>query len=69
MDITMLLPSPPSTVFSPCTSNCRIDPATGWCEGCGRSRDEIRDWLCSSDEEKRTILARIAARQAGAGQE
>ena len=29
---------------SPCTDICRFDAATGWCEGCGRTRDETVQW-------------------------
>lgn len=29
---------------SPCIDVCRIDVPTGWCEGCGRTRGEIREW-------------------------
>ncbi|MEM6986997.1 MAG: DUF1289 domain-containing protein [Pseudomonadota bacterium] len=32
------------TVTSPCTGICKLDSATGWCLGCGRSGDEIADW-------------------------
>jgi predicted Fe-S protein YdhL (DUF1289 family) len=29
---------------SPCIDICRFDPATGWCEGCGRTREEAAGW-------------------------
>ena len=29
---------------SPCIDVCRFDLPTGWCEGCGRTRGEIREW-------------------------
>jgi len=29
---------------SPCIDICRFDAATGWCEGCGRTRGEIAGW-------------------------
>jgi len=32
---------PPVPVESPCVQLCRIDPASGLCEGCARSLDEI----------------------------
>lgn len=28
---------------SPCIDVCRFDLPTGWCEGCGRTRGEIRE--------------------------
>ncbi len=32
------------TITSPCTGVCKLDDATGWCLGCGRSGDEIAGW-------------------------
>lgn len=29
---------------SPCIDLCRIDAPTGWCEGCGRTREETAQW-------------------------
>lgn len=52
-----------STVSSPCVSICRIDAATGWCEGCLRTIDEIAQWSSYSDEQKRTVLAQLEARR------
>lgn len=52
-------------VPSPCTKVCEIHVASGWCLGCGRSRDEIADWLYTGDAEKRAILARLPARLRG----
>lgn len=49
-------------IASPCTKICQLDAATGWCKGCGRSAQEIGDWLYASDAEKRAILARLPAR-------
>jgi predicted Fe-S protein YdhL (DUF1289 family) len=35
---------------SPCVDVCRLDPATGWCEGCGRTGNEIASWLAMTPE-------------------
>jgi hypothetical protein len=51
-------------VPSPCMSVCRMDPATGWCEGCLRSLDEIAGWSRLGDEGKRGVWRAIAARLA-----
>jgi predicted Fe-S protein YdhL (DUF1289 family) len=48
---------------SPCNTICRIDEATGWCQGCGRTLCEIAGWSAAGAEEKRAILARIAQRR------
>ncbi len=40
---------------SPCISVCRMNAATGLCEGCCRTLDEIARWGRASEEEKRAI--------------
>jgi uncharacterized protein len=55
----MHLRQPPS----PCTSVCRIDPASGWCLGCARTLQEIADWPMLTVREKDTLLLRLAERQ------
>ncbi|CAN0623909.1 conserved protein of unknown function [Burkholderia multivorans] len=52
------------TVASPCTGVCRIDPGTGWCAGCLRTREEIKGWRASDDDAKRAVLAVLASRRA-----
>ncbi|MDD5324078.1 MAG: YbaK/EbsC family protein [Polaromonas sp.] len=49
---------------SPCISDCRMSEATGWCEGCFRTRDEIAAWSCADDESKRRIWRAIERRMA-----
>jgi predicted Fe-S protein YdhL (DUF1289 family) len=41
---------------------CVIDPATGWCEGCGRTGAEIAAWLGLGNEARRAIMAELPAR-------
>ena len=53
-------------VLSPCTNVCRMDARTGWCEGCWRTIDEIAAWAALHDDARRAVLARVAARRAGA---
>ncbi|HEY4066718.1 MAG TPA: DUF1289 domain-containing protein, partial [Burkholderiaceae bacterium] len=36
-------------VPSPCTSVCRMDERSGWCEGCGRTLNEIAAWSSLSE--------------------
>ena len=52
---------------SPCISVCRMNAASGLCEGCFRTRDEIAQWSGAADADKRrvwrTIEQRIAALQ------
>jgi predicted Fe-S protein YdhL (DUF1289 family) len=49
---------------SPCISVCQMDAATGYCIGCTRTIDEIRDWIISTPDERHRILNRIAERRA-----
>ena len=47
---------------SPCTGVCRIDRATGWCEGCKRTLAEIADWPMLTAREKAEVLRRLGER-------
>ncbi len=51
-----------ATVPSPCISVCRIDPSTGWCEGCYRTVDEIARWSALDDREKLGVWAELKRR-------
>ncbi|WP_144144041.1 DUF1289 domain-containing protein [Paraburkholderia sp. BCC1884] len=51
-------------VPSPCISVCRMDAATGWCEGCLRTIDEIAGWSLFDGDEKRAVWDAIEARHA-----
>jgi predicted Fe-S protein YdhL (DUF1289 family) len=55
----LLASGPPS----PCISICRLDEATGWCIGCVRTIDEIRDWMILTPAERYAVLARVAIRR------
>ena len=48
---------------SPCISLCRMDPATGLCEGCFRTIDEIVQWGNASEDAKRAVWRDIQRRQ------
>jgi len=52
-----------SEVTSPCINVCRMNPATGLCEGCLRTLDEIAAWSAFTDTRKRDVLAQLAARK------
>lgn len=57
----MHLRQPPS----PCTGVCRIEPASGECEGCRRTLIEIADWPMLSVREKDALLWRLRERREG----
>lgn len=40
-----------------------MSPATGLCEGCWRTIDEIAAWSRMDDEEKRVVWARLEVRR------
>ena len=49
---------------SPCILVCSIDMKTGYCFGCGRTRDEIAGWIDMTDDGRRAIMAQLPARLA-----
>lgn len=49
-------------VSSPCIRVCMIEPETGLCEGCGRTRDEIAGWYRMSEEDRQRIMAELPER-------
>jgi len=50
-------------VPSPCTSVCKMNAGTGWCEGCFRTIDEIVAWGTMGDDDKRRVWALLPARR------
>jgi uncharacterized protein len=48
---------------SPCINVCRMDPRTGWCEGCLRTIEEIAAWSSASEERKRAVWVEIRRRR------
>lgn len=49
-------------VASPCISVCNINDATGLCEGCFRTLDEIAVWSQMDNAAKREVWSRITLR-------
>lgn len=49
---------------SPCLGICLMDPWTRMCRGCLRTIDEIAGWYAATPDEKRAVMARLAARRA-----
>ncbi|MBL8324873.1 MAG: DUF1289 domain-containing protein [Rubrivivax sp.] len=54
-------------VPSPCVNVCRMNAASGLCEGCLRTLDEVAAWSQLPDDAKRAVWAELAARRAAAG--
>ena len=49
-------------VESPCVKVCVLDPDSGWCIGCGRSRGEIAGWLAMAPEQRHSLMLTLPAR-------
>ncbi len=52
-------------VASPCIGVCAMNESTGFCHGCYRTIEEIRDWWDMSDAKKQTVVDELAARETG----
>ena len=50
-------------LLSPCVGVCALDAATGWCEGCLRTIDEIAAWGALDEPARREIWKRLPARR------
>lgn len=51
-------------VPSPCVDICRMDEASGLCEGCARTIGEIAGWSQLDAAGKRAVIACLPARRA-----
>lgn len=51
-----------TAIESPCILICSIDMKTGYCFGCGRTRDEIAAWAAMNGEERRAVMDVLSAR-------
>lgn len=49
-------------IETPCIKVCVIDPETGFCVGCGRTRGEIGGWLGMDAAERRQIMTTLPER-------
>lgn len=54
----------PQAIESPCVLVCSIDTDTGWCLGCGRTRDEIARWTAIDGDARRAVMAILPQRMA-----
>jgi uncharacterized protein len=53
-----------STIETPCIKICVVEPETGFCIGCGRTRMEIGSWIGMSPEDRRAIISALPERVA-----
>ena len=52
---------------SPCVGICRLDPDSGFCQGCWRTMAEISGWPGMDADGRLTLLDRLAERQRADG--
>ena len=50
-----------ATVESPCVNICRLN-SDGFCVGCGRTGEEIAQWLAASESQRLAIRQAASAR-------
>jgi predicted Fe-S protein YdhL (DUF1289 family) len=50
------------TIETPCIKTCVIDPASGFCIGCGRTGAEIGAWMTLHPGQRREIMAHLPER-------
>ena len=51
-----------NAIKSPCVLVCAIEPVSGHCYGCGRTRDEIGAWTLFTDAQRDSIMTELPAR-------
>jgi uncharacterized protein len=49
-------------IETPCIKICIVEPETGFCIGCGRTRGEIADWLGMSPTERHRLVLALPER-------
>lgn len=64
LDLTPMNAQSLPIIETPCIKVCVVDPETGFCIGCGRTRTEIGSWLGFSAGERREIMTGLAERVA-----
>ncbi|WP_420549201.1 DUF1289 domain-containing protein [Curvivirga sp.] len=52
---------------SPCTGVCKIEDDSQLCGGCLRTRDEIRNWRKSSNDDRLLVLQELKKRRMARG--
>ena len=49
-------------ITSPCIGVCAVSEASGYCQGCYRTIEEIRGWWDMTSEQQRDLLAALEQR-------
>ncbi len=51
-------------IQSPCIKLCVMEPDSGFCMGCGRTRDEIASWISLSPAQREEVTGKLDHRLA-----
>jgi uncharacterized protein len=51
-----------SDIETPCIKICVVEPETGFCIGCGRTRGEIADWIGMTAQDRHAVIETLAER-------
>jgi len=46
-------------IVSPCIGVCAINDSNGFCQGCYRTVEEIREWWNMTDEEREKVMGAL----------
>ena len=49
-------------IETPCVKICVVEPESGFCIGCGRTRGEIAGWLAMTPAERRGVMTHLPER-------
>lgn len=50
-------------IRSPCIGVCSLDDLTGFCQGCYRTMDEIKNWWEMDKNQQKVIIQNAAQRE------
>lgn len=53
-----------SAIRSPCIGVCSMDDLTGFCQGCYRTIDEIKNWWEMDKQQQKETINKAAQREA-----
>ena len=53
-----------SAIRSPCIGVCNMDDLTGFCQGCYRTIDEIKNWWEMDKQQQKETINKAAQREA-----
>jgi predicted Fe-S protein YdhL (DUF1289 family) len=49
-------------IVSPCIGVCAINDSNGFCQGCYRTVEEIREWWNMTDQEREKVIGTLDQR-------